>query len=74
MWNQSKEKPLGECEITLINPKNRRHYKVTFLVIVKNHKPILGKLISEKMGLITINYENFLVANVTEATRVEGRL
>ena len=23
------------------------------------------------MGLITINYENFLVANVTEATRVE---
>ena len=31
----------------------------------------MGKLISEKMGLITINYENFLVTNVTEATTVE---
>ena len=50
MWNQSKEKPLGECEITLINPKNRRHYKVTFLVIEKNHKPILGKTDIGKNG------------------------
>ena len=71
MWNNTTEKPLGECDLSLKNPKNGKSYKVSFIVVSKDRKPILGKCISEKMGLITINYENFKVASVTEAKRVE---
>ena len=66
MWNNTKEKPLGECNLSLKNAKNGKSYKITFIVVAEERKPILLKCISEKMGLITINYENFGVTNAKE--------
>ena len=66
MWNNTKESPLGECNLSLKNAKNGKSYKITFIVVADDRKPILGKCISEKMGLITLKYENFRVANAKE--------
>ena len=63
MWNNTKERPLGECNLSLKNAKDGKSYKITFIVVADDRKPILGKCTSEKMGLITINYENFRVTN-----------
>ena len=63
MWNNTKERPLGECNLSLKNAKDGKIYKITFIVVADDRKPILGKCTSEKMGLITINYENFRVTN-----------
>ncbi len=60
MYNEEKLKPVGECMITLTNPRNAQKHRCKFLVVNENLTPLLGKKTSEKMGLITINYEEFI--------------
>ena len=56
MYNGSTEKACGESRIIRRNPVTMKKYKITFVVIDENRRPIIGKLTAEKMGLITINY------------------
>ena len=63
-WNEEEITPLGVCDITIRNPVRRKNYKITFFVVKEQQVPIIGKTVAEKMGLITINYENFKVASI----------
>ena len=79
MWNNSVVKPQGLCVVKIRNPKTRKKYKVDFIVVKEDLTPVLGKKVSEKMGLITVNYENFKVASVKATERFadifeEGKL
>ena len=63
MYNGLTEKACGEARIIIRNPVTMKKYKITFVVIDENRRPIIGKLTAEKMGLITINYPKFVEVN-----------
>jgi len=69
MWNKNELKPVGSCVLTLRNPKTKKKYKVSFVVVKEDLVPIIGKIVSEKMGLITVNY----VATIKQKSRPEDR-
>ena len=60
MWNNAKMKPVGKTTQNITNPKNKKVYKVDFIVFEDNFTPLLGLQISEEMGLINIQKENFV--------------
>ena len=65
MWNNTVVKPDGITTETIPNPKNRKNYRVDFIVF--NDKeldcaPILGLSTSEKMKLVKVQYTNFVKA------------
>jgi len=66
MWNNTDTKPLGTCTLKLRNPNNNKKYRLDFVVGQENLTPVPGKVVSEKMGLITVNYNNFQEAKVTD--------
>jgi hypothetical protein len=66
MWNNTESRPKGSCKIIVKNPMNGKKYKVEFLVVEGGLTPLLGKRTSEKMGLITVNYDSFHVAQVQD--------
>ena len=35
MYNGSSMKPLGKCQLKLLNPKNNKHYEAEFIVVKK---------------------------------------
>ena len=43
----------------LKNPSYGKNFKAEFVVVEEDFTPLLGKVTSEKMGLITVHYENF---------------
>ncbi|XP_025116192.1 uncharacterized protein K02A2.6-like [Pomacea canaliculata] len=59
VYNGTSLAPKGKTILTVKNPMTGKSYHVRFLVVEKNLTPLLGKKTSEKMGLITVNYENF---------------
>ena len=52
--------PVGECQIVIRNPVNRKKYRVAFQVVSGNLNPLISRRASEQMKLITVNYYNFL--------------
>lgn len=67
MWNGTEMKPLGECRLKVVNPKNGGKYAVKFVIVedLEDLHPLLGATAIQKMGLITINKEEFnMVAGV----------
>jgi transposase InsO family protein len=70
MWNKSELEPEGSCFVPLRNPKNGKKYRVKFTVIQEDLTPLLGKKVSEKMGLIKINYDSFHVASVKQSNDI----
>ena len=68
MWNSTEMKPLGTAQIKLINPATEKKYKVAFTVVEEDLMPILGLSASQKMGIITVNNENF--AKVSKVDQV----
>ena len=64
MWNKSEIKPVGTCKLKLKNPKTGEKCWTTFYVVKAKLRPLLGKKICERMGLITVNYNKFCVAAV----------
>ena len=62
MWNDTTLQPLGSCRTILRNPKNRKKFSAEFLVVEKQLTPIIGARAAQQMGLITVNAENFKIA------------
>ena len=62
-------KSLGKCKIKTVNPRNGHMYNVKY-VIVKDDSvlvPLISAKAAVKMGLITINYDQFQSVNVVNA-------
>ncbi|KAK7105231.1 hypothetical protein V1264_016637 [Littorina saxatilis] len=71
VYNGTVLKPLGKTDLCIKNPRNGNNYKTEFIVIKENLTPLLGKKLSEEMGLITVNYDNFeSVSRVDEKSDV----
>ena len=64
MWNGTRLVPLGQCLISLYNPKNGENHKVHFIVVDNSLDNLLGAETLSRLNLITVNKENF-VGNVT---------
>ena len=62
MWNDTTLQPLGSCRTILQNLKNGKKFSVEFLVVEKQLTPIIGARAAQQMGLITVNAENFKIA------------
>ncbi|CAG2198015.1 unnamed protein product [Mytilus edulis] len=59
MYNKTTIKPLGICQLKLINPKNDAKFKAEFIVVKdKTLTPLLGNKTVQAMNLMTIHYEN----------------
>ena len=56
-WNNSKITPLGKCMLRIQNKKNKKKYKVNFVVVEENLTLLIGKRASEKMGIIQVRYD-----------------
>ena len=59
-------KTLGKTNLELVNPKTDESITAEFLVVKEDLITLIGKSTSEKMNLITVNYENFSVAKVED--------
>ena len=66
MWNGTKLVPMGQCLISLHNPKNGENHKVHFIVVDNSLDNLLGAETLSRLNLITVNKENF-VGNVTSS-------
>ena len=51
--------PKGKATLRVVNPKTQKKFDVRFVVVSNSLTPLLGKKTSEKMGLITVNYNEF---------------
>ena len=58
MWNGTTVKPLGRCQATVVNPRNRRCYKVSFVITGGGQRPLLGLQTSQLLKLVTIEENN----------------
>ena len=60
MWNNDTTSALGKSKIKTVNPIDGRKYKVDYVVVEQEQlTPLLSRNAAEKMGLITVNYDNF---------------
>ena len=59
MYNTSL-KPLGKCLLLLQNPANWKKTTVEFQVVEEDFIPLLSRRSAEGMGLVTVNYSNFM--------------
>ena len=71
MWNDTTRKPLGSFRLILHNPKNKKKFSVELLVIDKQLTPLIGARAAQQMGLITVNAQNFKIAEPPERPRTE---
>lgn len=61
MYNKSTLTPLWKCTLKVINPRNKKTYRVELIVVIKNvHRPILGSMAIQAMESITVQHHNIL--------------
>lgn len=60
MYNNTKVRPLGKCNLTFINPQNNMKYKADFVIIDDPRTPILGSKAVQQMNLLKVNHENIM--------------
>ena len=66
MYNKQLVYPLGQCTLTLNNPKDpSKDHKETFVVVEQEWVPLLGRETVKKMNFITVNYMNFKHVHTT---------
>lgn len=63
MYNNTKVRPLGKCNLKFINPKNNMKYKADFVIIDDPRTPILGSKAVQQMNLLKVNHENIMSIN-----------
>ncbi|XP_028417983.1 uncharacterized protein K02A2.6-like [Dendronephthya gigantea] len=63
MYNKSMVKPIGQCQLSVMNPKTGKSYKVDFVVIEASCVPLLGSSTVQEMHLIEVKYENIMAVN-----------
>ena len=66
MYNKTEVIPTGQRILTVKNPKNEETYKVRFIVVKSDCKPILGPRAVQHMQLITVNNENIAVVTASK--------
>lgn len=69
MYNKSTLTPVGKCRIKLRNPRNRKLYRLEFMVVDEGSTvPLLGSKAVQAMSLVKVQYENILAVDsiVTE--------
>ena len=66
MYNKTEVIPTGQRILTVKNPKNEETYKVRFIVVKSDCKPILGLRAVQHMQLITVNKENIAVVTTSK--------
>ena len=64
-------KTTGFLSINSHNPKNKKKFSVEFLVVDKQLTPLIGAKAAQQMGLITVNTQNFKIAEPPERPRTE---
>ena len=70
LYNQSTIHALGKCKIRLINPKNRKKYRVHFVVIDDVAAvPLLGLRAAQQVNLLKIKYHNISALDNQSLTR-----
>ena len=70
-WDSTEVIPDGKTRIIIRNPKTRKKYSVEFIIINKDLCPILSKQTSEKMKLITINYDKIQSVKKSLSTKMD---
>ena len=69
MWNKAVVKPVGESKVPVCNPVTGQKFRCKFVIVSveQGFIPLLGSKVSQKMGLITVNSDQFKqVAAVTK--------
>ena len=66
IYNKTEVIPTGQRILTVKNPKNDKTYKVRFIVVKSDCKPILGLGAVHHMQLITVNNENIAVVTTSK--------
>ncbi len=64
MYNKTEIEPKGQRILEVRNPKNSQTYRVRFVIVGEECKPILGAKAVQHMRLITVNEEN--IAKIDE--------
>ena len=76
MYNETKLKPVGTCELKVKNPKTNKCYLVKFVVVNDEFPPSLGATVIQIMNIVKIQYHNVCQVvgneslNHTEVTKV----
>lgn len=60
MFNDTIFSPMGETDLTVINPKSGEEHQVTFVVVPNKYNCLLGLKTIQQLGLITVNNEKFI--------------
>ena len=60
MYNKTNIQPVGNCQIMIRNPVNRKKDIVEFQVVSGNLNPLISRRANEQMKLITVNDYNFI--------------
>ena len=68
MYDKYTVKPVGERVLKVVNPKNKKRYKVRFVGVQQGVRPLLGWKAVQHMQLVTVNREN--IAHVTQQSDV----
>lgn len=69
MYNKSKLKPLGKCEIKIRNPRNHKLYRLEFQVVKADGAvPLLGRRANEAMKLIEVHHANIMTVDSVVST------
>ena len=64
MWNGNTVSALGKCKIKVQNEKTGEKWNIDYVIVDdKRLTPLLSRKAAEMMGLITVNYHNFDLAN-----------
>ena len=66
MYNKTVVLPTGQRILDVKNPKNNENYKVRFIVVRRDCKPILGLRAVQHMQLITVNSANIAVVETAK--------
>ena len=64
MFNKTEMKPCGEVVMKVVSPKNKKKYKVRFVITREACNPVLGLRAVQGIELITVNTEN--IATVSQ--------
>ncbi len=61
MYNKSTLKPIGKCQLKLRNPRNKKLYRLEFMVVdAHSAVPLLGNRAVQDMKLVSVQSENIL--------------
>jgi len=59
-WDKSVVRPMGKCDMRVINPRNKQTSIIEFVVFDDPQcQPLLGFETSQSLGLVSINVNNF---------------